>query len=163
MRNDELTLTIDELDELCRLYMDCELSVLEEKELEYVLSQTTLSSPSIEEVRSLVGIQAIKSAPSRPVIKKKFPNWWLTTGIAASVAILLGIGVTVLKTDNSISSVSESYIAYVNGQEIRGDAAIALIDSETRKAEEFISRMAELEEEEQNKIERFMDHQNSTL
>ncbi len=158
MRNDELTLTIDELDELCRLYMDCELSVLEEKELEYVLSQTTLSSPSIE-----VGIQAIKSAPSRPVIKKKFPNWWLTTGIAASVAILLGIGVTVLKTDNSISSVSESYIAYVNGQEIRGDAAIALIDSETRKAEEFISRMAELEEEEQNKIERFMDHQNSTL
>lgn len=163
MRNDELTLTIDELDELCRLYMDCELSVLEEKELEYVLSQTTLSSPSIEEVRSLAGIQAIKSAPSKPVIKKKFSNWWLTTGIAASVAILLGIGVTVLKTDNSISSGSESCIAYVNGQEIRGDAAIALIDSETRKAEEFISRMSELEKEEQNKIERFMNHQNSTL
>ncbi|MCM1311084.1 MAG: hypothetical protein NC301_08710 [Bacteroides sp.] len=140
--------------------MDCELSVLEEKELEYVLSRTSLTSPSIEEVRSLAGITTLKPVSSKPARKKMFPNWRLATGVAASAAILLGIGVTVLKTDNSISSVSESCIAYVNGEEISGDAATALIDSETRKAEEFISRMAQLEEEEQNKIERFMNHQN---
>jgi len=161
MKTDELLLTVDELDELCRLYMDCKLSVLEEKELEYVLSKTTLTSSSIEEVRSLAGIQAFKPTLSKPIIQKKFSNWWLKTGIAASVAILLSIGVAVLKTDNSKSSVSDSCIVYVNGQEIHGDVAMTHIESETRKAEEFINRMAELEEEEQNKIEQFMNHQNN--
>lgn len=160
MKTDEWNLTVDELDILCRLYMDCKLSVLEEKELEYFLSQTSLTSPSIEEVRRLTGIQAFKPILSKPIIKKKFSNWWGTTGIAASVAIILGIGVAFLKTGNSISSVSDSCIAYVNGQEIHGDVAMARIESETRKAEEFIRKMVELEEEEQNKIEQFMTHQN---
>ncbi len=40
MKTDEMNLTVEELEELCRLYMDCKLSVMEEKELEYVLSQT---------------------------------------------------------------------------------------------------------------------------
>jgi len=160
MKPKELNLTIEELDELCRLYMDCKLSVLEEKELEYILSKTTLTSSSIDEVRSLAGIQPFKPTSSNPIIKKKSSNWWFKTGIAASVAILLGIGVTVLKTDNSKSSISDSCIVYVNGQEIHGDVAMAHIESETRKAEEFISRMAELEEDEQNKIEQFMNHQN---
>lgn len=156
----ELNLTIEELDELCRLYMDCKLSVLEEKELEYILSHTSLTSPSIDEVRNLTGIQIFKPVSSKPIIKT-FSNWWLKTGIAASVAILLGIGLTVFKTDNSKSSVSESCIAYVNGHELHGDVAMAHIESETRKAEEFISKMAEFEEEEQDKIEQFMNHQNN--
>lgn len=160
MKTDELNLTIDELDKLCRLYMDCQLSVLEEKELEYILSQTTLTSPSIEEVRGLMKIQAFKPTSSKPIIKKKSSNWWFKSGIAASLAILLCFGVAFLNSGNSISSVSNDYIVYVNGQEIRGDVAKAHIESETRKAEEFISRIAKFEEEEQNKIERFMNHQN---
>jgi len=160
MKSDELNLTLDELNELCRLYMDCKLSVLEEKELEYILSQTSLTSPSIDEVRGLIEIQAINPVSAKPILKKKFLNWWAATGIAASVAILLCIGVTVLNIDNSKSSVSDSCIAYVNGQEIHGDDAMAHIESETQKAEEFIRKMAEIEESEQNKIEYFMNHQN---
>lgn len=158
MNIDELNMTVDELDELCRLYMDCKLSLLEEKELEYVLSQTSLTSISIQEVRNLTGIQALPRFSSK-TIKKKYWNWKLNMGIAASIAILLGIGVTFLKTDNSKSSVSDSCIVYVNGQKIHGDFAMAQIKSETRKAEDFISRMAEFEQEEQSKIEQFMNHQ----
>lgn len=159
MKPEELNLTIDELDKLCHLYMDCKLSVLEEKELEYVISQTELTSPSIDEVRSLMNIQLLPHSSKLP-IKKQSWNWRYISGIAASLAILFGIGFTVLKTGNSDSSVPDNCIAYVNGQEIHGDVAMARIEYETRKAEDFISRMAELEEEEQSKIEFFMNHQN---
>lgn len=159
MKTDEMNLTTAELDELCRLYMDCKLSVMEEKELEYVLSQTSQTSPSIEDVRSLLGIQ-LKLTQSKPIGKKKFWNWWYAAGIAASAAILFGIGVAVLSPNNSPSTAHVDCIAYVNGNEIHGDAAMAHIESETQKAEMFISKMAELEEEEQNKIEKFMNHQN---
>lgn len=161
MKTEELNLTAEELDELCRLYMDCKLSVLEEKELEYVLSLTSMTSPSINEVRSLMGIQIIKRSSSNPIKKKMLSNWRLMTGIAATVALLFGIGVSILNTDNSKSSINDSCIAYVNGKVIHGRDAIAHIESETRKTEEFINRMAELEEEEQNKIEIFMNHQNN--
>lgn len=161
MKTDESNLTVEELDELCRRYMDCKLSVLEEKELEYVLSQTSITSSSIEEVRSLMEVQVLPLRSSKTVIKRRFLSWRFAVRIAASVAIILGISVTVLRTDNSQSLSSDNYIiAYINGQEIHGDYARAHIESECRKAEAFISRMAELEEEEQNKIEHFMNHQN---
>jgi predicted RecB family nuclease len=163
MKTDEMNLTVDELEELCRLYMDCKLSVLEEKELEYVLSEIPLTSPSIDVVRSLMGIQTLKLTQAKPTGKKIFWKWSYAAGIAASAAILFGIGFAVLSPKNSPSTVPVDCIAYVNGNEIHGDAAMAHIESETRKAEEFINRMAELEEEEQSKIEQFMNHQNEIL
>ncbi len=159
MNTEKINFTIDELDKLCGLYMDCKLTVLEEKELEYILSKTSLTSTSIEEVRRLTGIQTLKSTLSNPIKRKRFINWWIPTGIAASIALILCVGVAFLHPGNSISSGSNDYIAYVNGQEIRGDVAKAQIESETRKAEDFINRISELEKEEQNKIEQFMNHQ----
>jgi hypothetical protein len=161
MKTEELNLTIDELDILCRLYMDSKLSVLEEKELEYLLSQTSLTSPAVREVRSLMGIQLREPSASLPISKKKLWNWRNVAGIAASVSILFGIGFTLFKTDNPQTSVSVNCIAYVNGEKIHGAVAMAQIESETRKTEEFISKMTELEEEEQNKIDQFMNHQNN--
>ncbi len=130
--------------------MDRKLTVLEEKELEYILSQTSLTSASIEEVKGLIGIQTMKSPLSKPIKRRKFIKWWIPTGIAASVAMILCVWGGFLKSGNSGSSVSNNYIAYVNGKEIRGEAAKARIESESRKADDFISRMAESEEEEQN-------------
>lgn len=161
MKTEVLNMTVDELDILCNLYIECKLTVLEEKELEYVLSRTSLTSSSIEEVRSLIGIQTLTHTPSKPIRKRKIFDWRYAAGIAASVAILFSIGFTVLRYDDSQSTVQADYIAYVNGQEIQGNAAKAHIESETRKTEEFLSRLAELEEEEQNKIEHFMNHQNN--
>ena len=163
MKTDEPNLTADELEELCRLYMDCRLSVMEEKELEYVLLRTSLTSPSIEEVRSLMDIQVIPLRSSKPARAKLNRNWRYAAGIAAGIAIIFGIGFTVYRPDISQSAVQVNCMAYVNGHEIHGDAAMAHIESETRKAEEFINRMAELEEEEQYKVEQFMNHQNDIL
>lgn len=160
MKTTEMNLTVDELEELCRLYMDCKLSVMEEKELEYVLTHTDLTSPTIAEVRSLIGIQTIKLTQSKPTGKKIFWKWRYAAGIAASAAILFGIGFAVLSPKNFPSTIPVDCIAYVNGQEIHGDVAMAHIEAETRKAEQFINRMSEFEEEEQSKIEFFMNHQN---
>lgn len=161
MKTDKMNLTVEELNELCHLYMDCRLSVMEEKELEYVLSQTTLTSPSIDEVRSLMGIQTLKLTQSKPTVKKIFWDWRYAARIAASAAILSGIGFAVLSPNKSPSTAQGDCVAYINGNEIHGDAAIAHIESETQKAEAFISKMAELEKEEHNKIEQFMNHQNN--
>ena len=49
--------TIEEAERLCQLYTDCQLSVLEETELEFVLSQAELDSPMIQDTRKLMGIQ----------------------------------------------------------------------------------------------------------
>ncbi len=118
-----------------------------------------MTSPLIEEDRGLIAIQKLKHTLSKSIIRNKYINWRIPTGIAASIAMILCVGFAFLKFGNSISSVSNDYIAYVNGQEIRGDVAKARIESETRKAEDFINRMAKLEKEEQNKIEQFMNHQ----
>ena len=37
MKQNANHITLEEAEQLCRLYMDCQLSVLEETELEYVL------------------------------------------------------------------------------------------------------------------------------
>ena len=49
-------ITVEEAEQLCRLYIDCQLSVLEETELEYVLMQSGLDSPLISETRTMMGI-----------------------------------------------------------------------------------------------------------
>ncbi|MCM1518356.1 MAG: hypothetical protein NC117_06930 [Pseudoflavonifractor sp.] len=90
MKTDELNLTIEELDELCRLYMDCKLSVLEEKELEYILTHTSMTSEQIAEVRVLMSIPSLPQT-HEPIHKTKFWNWRYVSGIAASVAILLSV------------------------------------------------------------------------
>lgn len=37
MKEHDVKLTLQETEQLCRLYMDCQLTVLEETELQYVL------------------------------------------------------------------------------------------------------------------------------
>ncbi len=55
MKEHDVTLTLHETEQLCRLYMDCQLTVLEETELQYVLGKMPYSSPCIDEVRTLMG------------------------------------------------------------------------------------------------------------
>ncbi len=88
MKTDEQNLTIEELDELCRLYMDCELSVLEEKELEYILSTTSLTSDTIADVRALMNVQ-VKTTPEKAIRKKGRWRRNPFIGVAASIAVIL--------------------------------------------------------------------------
>ena len=86
MKQNAKHITIEEAEQLCRLYMDCQLSVLEETELEYVLMQSELDSPLLRETRALMGIS--RSVNLQAKKKHLFVSWgWRA---AACAAILIG-------------------------------------------------------------------------
>lgn len=149
MKTDELNLTAEELDELCRLYMDCKLSVLEEKELEYVLSHTSLTSPSIDEVRSIMNIPAI-ARPYKASRKPKFRIWKFVSGIAASLAVILSVACFFLssKTSNMSDSDTAVYIAaYCHGELLSDKEAVVATNIAIAKADSLMN-LASLTERE---------------
>ena len=86
MKQNAKHITMEEAEQLCRLYMDCQLSVLEETELEYVLMRSELDSPLLSETRALMGIS--RSVNLQAKKKSLFVTWgWRA---AACVAILIG-------------------------------------------------------------------------
>ena len=86
MKQNAKHITIEEAEQLCRLYMDCQLSVLEETELEYVLMQSELDSPLLRETRALMGISHSVNLQAKK--KHLFESWgWRA---AACAAILIG-------------------------------------------------------------------------
>ena len=86
MKQNANHITLEEAEQLCRLYMDCQLSVQEETELEYVLMLSELDSPLLRETRALMGIS--RSVNLQAKKKSLFVTWgWRA---AACVAILIG-------------------------------------------------------------------------
>ncbi|MBR6980597.1 MAG: hypothetical protein IKH88_12300 [Prevotella sp.] len=86
MKQNAKHITMEEAEQLCRLYMDCQLSVLEETELEYVLMQSELDSSLLSETRALMGIS--RSVNLQTKKKRLFVTWgWRA---AACAAILIG-------------------------------------------------------------------------
>lgn len=126
MKTDAVNLTTEELDELCRLYLDCKLSVLEEKELEYILCTSSLSSESIAEVKALMNVQLLPRR-SKVVRKKRFWNWKYITSVAASITVILSA--TLYFSELRTSSLSEGnqnvYIAaYSFGKRLSDNEAV---------------------------------------
>ena len=99
MKDTDHNLTLQETEALCRMYLDCRLSVFEETELQYVLLHSEHRSPLIDDVRTLMMIE-----PSVARIKPKSYRFYF--GIAASVALLLGIGIPLII--NSSKSAADS-------------------------------------------------------
>lgn len=156
MNPEELNLTIDELDKLCHLYMDCKLSVLEEKELEYVLTHTDLTSPVIEEVRSLMGIQLLPRSSKLPV-KKRSWNWGYISGIAASLAVIISVAIYfLLPSGSNLSGAKQDvYIAtYSHGERLNGRDAIRATDMAMAKADSLMKYAAMTERQYMLKAEK---------
>ncbi len=145
-------LTQAETEELCQLYLDCKLSVGEETELQYVLGKLPYASPVIDNVRALMGLQSaatLKLSPKADRIKRR-REWnirWVV-GIAASVAILLGVSLKVASNLDHSAPDGAVYIAYSNGVRLTGDQMMAQIERDNAKAEAFMRRMDEIEAEE---------------
>lgn len=141
MKTEELNLTIDELGILCRLYMDSKLSVLEEKELEYLLSQTSLTSPAVREVRSLMLIEESKLYSSKPAKTNKHVNWKLFSGIAASIAILVSVAFNLVSPRDSRQPGGQSTVyvaAYSNGVRMDGLEAVNATNIAMAKADSLM-------------------------
>lgn len=162
MKEQDNKLTLQETEQLCRLYMDCHLSVFQETELRYFLTQVDYHSPLIDEVRCIMDMDVYISDNS--IIKttehknRLSGNWFLPISIAASVALIIGIGLIFFKTSSTETVESQSYyIAYVDGQRLSDEAARLQIEAEKRSVDNFIKEMSELELSKQQIIDNFFN------
>ena len=154
MKQNARYITIEEAEQLCRLYMDCQLSVLEETELEYVLMQSRLNSPLISETRVLMGMS--QSVNLQTPKKHLFPAWvWR---VAACVAILIG---SIALLQNHITNETDC-IAYVEGTEISGEKAKVIAEADVARMEQFMRTVETQRATEQAKVEQFMNHKNNS-
>lgn len=127
MKQNAKHITMEEAEQLCRLYMDCQLSVLEETEMEYVLMQSELDSPLLSETRALMGIS--RSVNLQAKKKSLFVTWgWRA---AACVAILIGC-VALLR--NQITTEKDA-IANKEGVELSVNTTKDIAKSEATKKE----------------------------
>lgn len=162
MKQQNAKLTLHETEQLCRLYMDCNLSVFEETELRYVLTKVDYHSPLIDETRQIMEIES--GISNKPVVeagynrKRSFHKWGAYVSIAASIAIVIGIGLPLWRTSAKDAVEPQSYyIAYVNGHRLNDEAARLQIEAGKKAAEDFIKEMSELEESKQQMIEKFFN------
>jgi hypothetical protein len=137
MKEHDIKLTLQETEQLCRLYMDCKLSVLEETELQYVLGKLPYSSPCIDEVRMLMGLSLkrsiIRKTVSPPYLRRILT---LTIGMAASIALLIGFFGYGSKSHNA----PDNYIvAYENGHRLSRHQAEAAVEASIEKAQALMN------------------------
>lgn len=158
MKEHVVKLTLQETEQLCRLYMDCKLTVLEETELQYVLGKETYSSPCIDEVRMLMGV--CLSLDIKECSKKRLAwfNRRSMVWIAASVTILFAAGITLFNNrainDNYSSGI---YIAYANGQKVSQELSVRQVKSDMEQADQFLNYIARLEAQEQEQVKNFIN------
>ncbi len=153
-RHETTQLSKADVEQLCRMYMDCQLSVLEETELQYVLGKIDYTSPLIDETRMLMGISLrIRGRSNRT------PKIWrrrnLFAGIAASLLIAIVIG-NVVAHPNLRSENDDVYIAYAGGNRLGNSRSRIQVETDMTKAKEFMSHMETLQKIEQQKLNDFM-------
>lgn len=143
-------LTLEELNQLAMAYLDCRLSRLQEKELEYVLSCSKYSSPAIDEVRSMMAVSTLMSATvaKHRARRSKYRSTLLRVGgMVACMLLLLGVAVSLNKNVNDAEAVD--LCVYVNGEKFSGETAgdIAYMEEATCMAllEDVIKETAYIE------------------
>ncbi len=151
----EKYLSIEETEQLCRLYFECKLTLIEEAELQYVLTQLAYNSPIIEETRRLMNISLAcelerkERLNTKPKDKKKFLRKILLA--AASVAIIICVGIPIYSHFKQESELYCQVFSY--GKEVSHEKAIAIAESELERIDKFFENMKSIESEQQQKIE----------
>lgn len=158
MKEEDAKLTLQETEQLCRLYMECRLTVLEETELQYVLGKLPYSSPCIDEVRMLMGIAAEPKSNTPAKKKSGFMRSKTIIGIAASLALLLVASVALFDHGATTTQSGDGfYIAYANGEKVGREQTVKQVTADMRAADEFLSHIAELEAQEQIMVDNFIN------
>ena len=146
-------LTAQETERLCREYIDCQLSMLEEAELEYVLRMTDFESPIINDVKTIMGIsKAVRfpvstNQPQRHKTKiRRFA--------AASIAMLLVAGVAVMK--KSLNRNNTECIAYSAGRQVSTEKARQIAEADVQRMAQFIKTVASQRADEEAKVKKFI-------
>lgn len=153
-------MTTAELDELCRRYMACELSVLEEKELEYVLTRTDARSERIDDVRALMGARI--PPQSAKTLRPRRGYWRIVCGAAACLAVAVAAGVHFLSTSAPIDAsgvLDGPYIAvYTNGERMSDREAQAEALKAMSRADSLMNYAAAVEQEQLRHAEAIINH-----
>ena len=170
MKDNDNILTLQETEDLCRLYLECQLSVLEEKELRYILTKVNYTSPVIEEAKQSMIAEGLLSMNRK--VKKKIHLTWLrrTAGIAASLIIIFTVSIFIMdKGDNiqlahqpkesqvsSRSNDSDLVIAYEGGRKLNPEESEKAVNESLKKAEALMAMAQTKEREDELKQEFFM-------
>ena len=80
--------TIEEVEKLCQLYLDCQMSILEETELEYVLMHFDFCTPLIDETKKLMMVSHSVKFDKKQRKRSTFLGWSMSA--AACLAMILG-------------------------------------------------------------------------
>ncbi|MDE6410386.1 MAG: hypothetical protein K2K81_09150 [Muribaculaceae bacterium] len=175
MKDNDHILNLQETEQLCRLYMECQLSVLEERELQYILGKMDYSSPIIDEARQSMMAEGLLTptnllATSKKERKKPKFKWLrLTAGAAASLAIVISLSIFILKPDgdNAVkmadnhkvkesTSSSEIVIAYEGGKKLNQEDSEKAVTESIKKAEALMAMAQAQIKEEESKQEYFI-------
>lgn len=135
MKEIDNILTLHEAEQLCTLYLDCQLSVLEEAELQYALDRLRYSSPIIDETRRLMALTTVTSRPASAQKKSKRLRLLRIAGIAAMFAIAIGSGSVYVNRSQSSTTV----IAYEHGKKLDSEEAAKAVSISIAKAEALIA------------------------
>ena len=149
-------LTLDELDQLCQLYMDAQLSVLEEKELESVVLHSSLTSPAIEDVRRILPAQlANRPNPDLKIKKKRYG--FIISRVAAAIGVVLisTLCYFSLTTDmvNSNDSDAVYIAAYIHGKQLDKEQAAEATNRAMLKADSLMRYAAMVEQDYKKRAE----------
>lgn len=130
--NMESNLSLPELEALARAYLDCSLSRLEEKELTLILAESEYDSPVLSEARMSMGIElsmasakmgSHAAAPKRTgtsFSKARRRRIMRICGVAACVAVLFGVGLTM---SNHRGTHDTQLEVVVDGKKLSGNMA----------------------------------------
>ena len=152
MKHSDNQFTIEEVERLCQLYQDCQLSILEETELEYVLTHNDFDSQLIKELMTVSRLLKLKAV--RP--QKSVWSWAFRA--AASVAIVLSA--FTIYHNIKFNHQNDNCIVYVAGEKVSSEKAHNLAEADVLKMQEFIQTVNELNAQEESKVEKFMNQIN---
>lgn len=143
-------LTLQDVEELCRLYLDCQLSLLEEKELQYVLLRLNYSSPIIEEARTSMAAESLFQKKKKISRSRGFKWRPGITWAAASIAVILGVSLIigmqdhVNKPETNLHNISQEsseniIIAYEGGKKLNPAESELAVKEAILKADKLMA------------------------
>lgn len=158
MKHTDNKFSIEEVERLCQLYIDCQLTVLEETELEYVLMHCDNQSSLINETKELM---AVSRSVKLTAVKPRNNAWALR--VAACVAIILGTFAIYIYHHNSImNNCDDNCIVYVAGKRASADEAHKIAEADVARMQQFMQTVNEQQAHEEAKVEQFINHINQS-
>ncbi len=157
MKQSEMEIKLEELEQLCLLYRDSRLTVLEEAELEFVLLCCDYDSPLIKETRDLMAVSHVLKLREIPHSHKSLRQWFVR--VAACLVMVAGVfGVYRYIHPN----VNDNCVVYISGKRANDEVARKVAEADVEKMRRFMVVVNRQKASEQAKVEEFMNHINKT-